>query len=585
LVVGEAIFKALIHKKHLRYIIRVTENKRKIFAELWNAEGSATEKAKRVIEELGEDGARLAQEELGIPFSLFQRAGVIGPEESLIIPGGDFYIPFEIKVEPGGELVVSPGTVMRFEPEAGITCYGLLRMIGSPENRIRLLPKDEAKGWAGVRLEGSETWGSILSLCEISGALGVVYPGEKTSFGGGLVVADTKIIKVHNCHFKNCKADYGGGMMAAGTVDLEIIGNTFLECSAKIGSGLALAECVGVVLEANKIYNNRCEEDGSTGAGAMVSDSQNILLLRNDIRGCASSAGAGIMIVDSQKVFLEENLFFQNTASDETDGNGGGLAVAASRSVEIAKCRFISNSASNGAGMVIMRSGDVRVAECILVENSAAGTEESAGGGAFFGDVADLRLERNRFENNMASVGAGFAAFGSPRISVVGNVLSGNMARRGGGGAAVYDCASAQLEDNDFVANTSYQGAGLLLNACPRSAIKRNRFRANRTGPKEDSLGGGAVIIDSKRPAVIENEFRDNISVIAGALMLSGCKNPLVRANNFVGNSGVAGIVAFSECEGGRMEKNRFRANEVMGEGFVLKNKSDIAEIDNIYQD
>jgi len=84
---------------------------------------------------------------------------------------------------------------------------------------------------------------------------------------------------------------------------------------------------------------------------------------------------------------------------------------------------------------------------------------------------------------------------------------------------------------------------------------------------------------------VIENEFRDNISVIAGALMLSGCKNPLVRANNFVGNSGVAGIVAFSECEGGRMEKNRFRANEVMGEGFVLKNKSDIAEIDNIYQD
>ena len=563
----------------------MTEDRKKIFRELWNAEGNATERAKRVMEELGEDAAKLAQDELGIPFSLFQRAGVVGPEESLIIPGGEFYIPFDIKVEPGGELVVSPGTALRFESDAGITCYGLLRIIGSTDNRIKLMAQDEARGWSGVRLEGSETWGSILSLCEISGALGVIYPGEKTSFGGGLVVADTKIIKIHNCHFRKCKADYGGGMMAAGTVDLEIIGNTFLECSARVGSGLALAECVGVVLEANKIYNNRSEAEGSTGAGAMVTDSQNILFMKNDIRGCVSGAGAGIMIVDSQKVFLEENLFFQNTAADEAEGNGGGLAVAGSKSVEIAKCRFLGNSASNGAGMVIMRSGDLRIADCILVENSAAGTEESAGGGAFFGDVSELRLERNRFENNMASVGAGFSAFGSPRIAVMSNVLSGNMARKGGGGAAIYECTSAQVEDNDFVANSSYQGAGLLMNACSRSGIKRNRFRANQTGPKEDSVGGGAVIVDSKRPTIAENEFRENISVIAGALMLSACKNPVIRANYFTGNSGVAGIVAFSECGGGRMEKNRFRANEVMTEGVVLKSDSEVTETDNTYQE
>ncbi|MEO0249632.1 MAG: right-handed parallel beta-helix repeat-containing protein [candidate division WOR-3 bacterium] len=575
----------MIHHQRVRYIINVTEDRKKIFKELWSAEGTAAEKAKRLMEEIGEDAARIAQDELGIPFSLFQRAGVVGPEESLIIPGGEFYIPFEIKVEPGGELVVSPGTVMRFDSDAGITCYGLLRIIGSTDNRIRLLPHDETKGWAGVRLEGSETWGSILSLCEISGALGVVYPGEKTSFGGGLVVADTKIIKVHNCHFKKCRADYGGGMMVAGTIDLEIIGNTFLECSAKVGSGLAVAECVGVLIEANKIYNNRSEETGSTGAGAMLTDSQNILFTKNDIRGCSSGAGAGIMVVDSQKVFFDENLFFQNAASDETDGNGGGLAIASSKGVEITKCRFLGNSASSGAGMVIMRSSDVRIADCILVENSAAGTQESAGGGAFFGDVSEIRLERNRFENNMASVGAGFSAFGSPRIAIVGNVLSGNMARRGGGGAALYECTSAQVEDNDFLSNSAFQGAGMLMNSCPRSTIKRNRFRANQTGPKEESVGGAAIIMDSKRPVITENEFRENISVIAGALMLSACKNPVVRANHFSGNSGVAGIVAFSECEGGRMEKNRFRANEVMTEGLVLKSESDIAETDNTYQE
>ncbi|MGC8894175.1 MAG: right-handed parallel beta-helix repeat-containing protein [candidate division WOR-3 bacterium] len=563
----------------------MTEDRKKIFWELWTTEGTATERARRVIEEMGEDAARLAQEELGVPFSLFQRAGVIGPEESLIIPGGEFYIPFDIKVEPGGELLVSPGTVMRFESGAGITCYGLLRVIGSTENRIKLLPHDESKGWAGVRLEGSETWGSILSLCEISGALGVIYPGEKTSFGGGLVVADTKIIKVHNCHFKNCKADYGGGMMVAGTVDLEIIGNTFLECSARVGSGMAIAECVGVVIESNKIYNNRSEETGSTGGGAMISDSQNILLTKNDIRGSEASAGAGIMVVDSQKVFFDENLFFQNSARDEEEGNGGGLAIAGSKGVEITKCRFLGNTASSGAGIVIMRSGGVRVADCILVENSAAGTQESAGGGAFFGDVADLRLERNRLENNMASVGAGFSAFGCPHVAIVGNVLSGNMARRGGGGAAVYECTNAQVDDNDFIANSAYQGAGLLLNSCPRASIRRNRFRANQTGPKEESVGGGAVIIDSKRTLIAENEFRENISVIAGALMLSGCKNPVIRANYFTGNSGVAGIVAFSECEGGRMEKNRFRANEVMTEGLVLRGDSDVAETDNVYQE
>lgn len=575
----------MIHHLALWYIIRVTENSKKTFRKLWGAEGDTVARAKRVMDEMGEDGARLAQELLGIPFSLFQRAGVVGPEESLIIPGGEFYIPFELKVEPGGELVISPGTVLRFEPEVGITCYGLLRIIGSPESRIRLLPQDESRGWTGVRLEGSETWGSILSLCEVSSALGVTYPGEKSSFGGGLVVADTKIIKIHNCHFRACRADYGGGMMAAGTVDLEIISNTFLECSARVGSGLALAECVGVVLESNKVYNNRSEAEGSTGAGVMVSDSQNILFIKNDIRGCVSHAGAGLMIVDSQKIFLEENLFFQNTASDETNGNGGGFAVAGSRSLEITKCRFLGNSASSGAGMVVMRSGDIRIADCILVENSAAGAEESAGGGAFFGDVSDLRLERNRFENNMASVGAGFSAFGSPRISVTGNTLSGNMARKGGGGAALYDCANAQLEDNNFTANSAYQGAGLLVNSCSRSHIKGNRFKANQTGPKEDSVGGGAIVVDSKRPVISENEFRENISVIAGALILSACKNPVIRANHFTGNSGVAGIVTFSECEGARLEKNRFRANEVMTDGLVLKGESDVAEIDNIYQE
>ncbi len=553
--------------------------------EIWGGEGSSEEKAKRVMEEMGEEGARIAQEVLGIPFSLFQRSGVIGPEESLIIPGGEFYIPFDIKIEPGGELVVSPGTVLRFESGTGITCYGLLRIIGSPDERIRLIPSDEGKGWAGLRLEGPETWGSIISLCEISGALGVVYPGEKTSFGGGLVVADTKIIKVHNCHFKRCKADYGGGMMAAGTVDLEIIGNTFLECSARVGSGLALAECVGVLIEGNKIYNNRSEEPGSTGGGVMISDSQNILVIKNDIRGSTSSAGAGMMIVDSQKVFLEENLLFQNTASDETEGNGGGLAIAGSKSIEITKCRFLGNSGANGAGMVVMRSSEVRIADCILVENSAGGKEESAGGGAFFGDVSELRLERNRFENNIASVGAGFSAFASPRIIALGNTLSGNMARKGGGGAALHECSNATIEDNDILANSSHQGGGLLVNSCARCTIKGNRFRANQTGPKEDAVGGGAILVDSKRPLISDNEFRDNISVIAGALMLSGCKNPSVRANQFITNSGVVGIIAFSECEGGKMERNRFRGNEVMGEGLVIKAESDVSELDNLYQD
>ncbi len=570
------------------YFLSMPDN-RELFLKLWQEEREIPEKIALLKQKFGDEAGRMAEAELGIPFSLFNSAGIIGPEESLIIPGGEFNVPFDIKIEPGGELVISPGTTLKFAKEKGILCYGLLRIIGNPESRIVLDAVNPEDGWAGVRVEGPDTWGSILSLCDIKNARGVVYPGEESTFGGGLVIADTKIIKVHNCRITNCSADYGGALFAAGCVDLELVSNTFMDCQARVGAGVALAECVGVALESNKIYKNKGSE-ASTGAGVMITDCQNAIMVGNDIRNNSCNAGAGTMILGSHRVFLEENLFFQNTAeagSEESSGdaNGGGLAVAECKSIDINKCQFIANTADAGGGFIVMRSTGIRVVDNIITENSAAGSEESSGGGAFFGDVSDTRLERNRFENNFAPMGGGFVALYSPRFTAVSNIIARNTGRTGGGGSTLFECNNAVLSDNEFSSNAGFQGGGLFVNSCARIKIESNRFRANHAGPQEDSAGGGLAVISSKRASILKNEFRDNVSVIAGALVVVQCKNPTVKSNHFVTNKGVAGIVAFMECEGGKLERNSFVGNEVMSDDVVIQSDSEISQTDNSVED
>ncbi len=565
----------------LLYPIPMTSEKRDKFLQIWESEGSPKEKALKATEVLGEEAGALAQELLGVPKALFVRGGVVKADESLIITGGEFKIPFNIEVEPGGELVISPGTVLKFAPKTGIVCHGLLRIIGNPQERVRLLPQEPAEGWAGVRLEGPDTWGSVLTFCEIAEARGMLYEGDEEVFGGGLLIADTKIVKVHACIFRECRADYGAGLMAVGVTDLEVVGNTFLECAAGVGSGANVAECMGVLFEANKFYKNRGGKD-SVGGGLMVSDSQSVYLLRNDFRGNKAATGGGAMLMNSQKIASEENLFFQNSAQGDRENNGGGLVVYKSRDFTSLRDRFIGNSADNGGGLLIAKTTGVRVSEAVVSENSALGSEASAGGGLYASDAYEALVENSRFENNMAVLGGGASVFSCPKVRLVGNAFAGNSARGAGGGLSLHHSNNALVEGNTFTSNVSVKGGGMLLEGGRRVQVRRNTFNSNQAAGGKDSGGGALIILESKQSQVSENTFKGNVSVVGSGIALMDAKGVVIKKNRFKGNSAIVGTVAFFSSSDCKLDGNAFEDNEYKGEREVIVSEdSEVSQLNN----
>ncbi len=170
---------------------------------------------------------------------------------------------------------------------------------------------------------------------------------------------------------------------------------------------------------------------------------------------------------------------------------------------------------------------DVVLRACVITGNSAR-----QGGGTY----GVVRLEQCTIDGNVADDGGGVAAVGQERSSLIGCVVSDNVATTGnGGGIRGY----ALLEDTVISGNSALLGGGL-YGPAESQEWKRAVFSGNVA-----QNGGGAYLFITFSHEVSGATFLGNASSgLGGSLVIASC-DPLapnvVRDCSFLGNTATGG--------------------------------------------
>ena len=212
------------------------------------------------------------------------------------------------------------------------------------------------------------------------------------------------------------------------------------------------------------LINSTVSGNSSTGRGGAIysrgGDYQPVALtLRNTVvSGNSARRGAGIAAYDYSSVTISGSAVVENVAK----ARGGGILINNSSSTTITGSTVSYNSASTGGGIWGDFYSNLAIINTTVSGNTARRRD---GGGIFSCYHLDLTLDRSRVVGNSARRGGGlFAGNGYGRITVKYSTISGNEARRTGGGANFVAGAggiTVSLSNTTISGNSAESGGGI----------------------------------------------------------------------------------------------------------------------------
>lgn len=211
-----------------------------------------------------------------------------------------------MSVSRGGRLTIPAGAVLRFAPNAGIYARGVLRIEGSPDQKVLLHAIERGKGfWKGISMFGA--MGSVIRSAVIEGC------------------------RRNEGDFDNDKLWWrkGGGVtLIRASDDVELIDLTITGCEAFEGGGIYLCDAYPTMSGLN-ISGNRAEY----GGGIFIKNTAWMHMKQGEVipkvkivnsvitRNVAGKNGGGIFAMDLP-IQLEHTVVTNNSAEI-----GGGLYV------------------------------------------------------------------------------------------------------------------------------------------------------------------------------------------------------------------------------------------------------------------
>lgn len=301
-------------------------------------------------------------------------------------------------------------------------------------------------------------------------------------FGGGVIRQRINTeLTVRDCAFRNNDA----GMRSGGAI------------SSGDDSG---THATRLTIEGSTFEGNHGYYAGAVFAGGATVNIVDSTFVNNT----ATSVGGAVRIVTAgpaQPVSITGTTFTDNSTMDPTHGNGGALtlegregsggsfvvedsrfvgnhspgygAVWVSRaSATIERCRFERNAATAASGGALVVDDGVQLIDSVFVDNTAASS-----GGAFScqGTGLSCRVERCRFENNVAVGGSGGAILGvTSALTVTGSIFVGNAAQLFALAVRALDASATEGADvatfvvdrRTFASAIRHQGAGTFTGNC-----------------------------------------------------------------------------------------------------------------------
>jgi predicted outer membrane repeat protein len=200
---------------------------------------------------------------------------------------------------------------------------------------------------------------------------------------------------------------------------------------------------------------------------------------------------------------------FGNANGTSTNANGGGL-LAASATMSVTDCEFLSNSAS-GTGGAINASQGITVTGSTFTGNHAGGF---AGALAMFsgGSVSDSIFTGNDCCTTAVTAGGAIMVRGNSLPSTFTRVTLVNNISGDAGGAMDLGGMFPTVTESIIAGNRAAYGGGLYFNAPPMGMLSKSIIAGNVS----NTTGGGVAVRDNAI-TVSSTTFVGNISGNVGA--------------------------------------------------------------------
>ncbi len=335
------------------------------------------------------------------------------------------------------EIVVSRGEYLTQDPLRYRGKRITIRSVdGAANTVIRMTePRSSVLGSVVVFIDG-EGANAVLEGFTITGGRGSRFGDEAFMLtgGGGVFCGAQASPTVRDCRITGNSAASGAGILVIGDSSPRFLNCQIVQNSAsEFGGGIAAfnartPEVAGGTIGANEVG------PGEYGMGGGVYSYMSAPELRNcDISGNWSrgdlASGGGLRFEDSSGAIADCTIT-ENYCQSGVYGNGGGLCVVGTSTLDVGNCEITTNVGGIGGGIDVFLGASPSVHHCLIAGNSAY---LAYGGGGIRCWRSSPAIACCRIMNNDAAWGGGVQCFeAAPEISR--SLIVANAADFGGGG-------------------------------------------------------------------------------------------------------------------------------------------------------
>ena len=241
----------------------------------------------------------------------------------------------------------------------------------------------------------------------------VFHGNEGEGQGGGLECMDGSRATVVSCSFSQNNAYHGGGIYSHGYSPLTVDGCSFSDnwCTSG-GGGMYCGTGLQSELTGCTFLDNVA---GTHGGGVFCAYNSDPILTDCLFAGNSSVKGGGIA-TSYGAPSLDRCVFYANTASGSSWGDGGGLYLRYGPASVLSNCTLSGNSGGTQAGGIYCRDGAAVIAENTIIGFSTDGAAVYCGsdgaatltccdvfgnaGGDWAGCIADQYLVDGNFSED-----------------------------------------------------------------------------------------------------------------------------------------------------------------------------------------
>jgi len=320
--------------------------------------------------------------------------------------GGPVVVDKNTYILPGVTLTIEPGTKVLVAEDVRITCHGMIKAVGRPDEPITFTWKDEGKHW------------NVLE---------------------SLNAIDGKHANRGTLEFRHCIFENGRGLrLSCSNFDVR-------DCVFRnnISSGLKIEYSSGVIAH-NLVYNNTTEQEteGGNGGGIKVFTNLSVRVENNEVydnvSGGGRDGGGGIyaFAYDKGDILVENNIVKNN----RSDRKGGGIFAYDA----VIRNNTVTNNTAD------MTGGGVYALQAVIEDNVIRENSSDEGGGVFSNNS---RIIHNLVQKNRAAKGCGIFHMGEGEI--VKNTFVENQGTIDPGSVVIL-LGNALVRSNNIIAVNGY---------------------------------------------------------------------------------------------------------------------------------